>query len=163
MKEITKDGLILCDMQGKIFENSLNENCSSEIFIRRFVYSTIAYSFDNYGILNSIITIDEIAKKINEEFGLSSYGKVKYAREELYWIGYIYRYFCFTYELSTKMAYKIIKPKELRGLFYPYHSLDPKQAVSRILESKNIYYDEKRQMERDMEILKETRNNFDDK
>ena len=31
-----------------------------------------------------------------------------------------------------------MKPKELRQLYYPYHSLDPAQAIERILESKNL-------------------------
>lgn len=39
---------------------------------------------------------------------------------EIYWIGYLYRYFAFIYELSSVQVYKIVKPKELRGLFLPY-------------------------------------------
>lgn len=39
---------------------------------------------------------------------------------EIYWIGYLYRYFVFIYELSSVQVYKIVKPKELRGLFLPY-------------------------------------------
>jgi hypothetical protein len=31
-----------------------------------------------------------------------------------------------------------IKPAELRLLYYPYHSLDPEQAIERILEAKGI-------------------------
>ena len=39
---------------------------------------------------------------------------------EIYWIGYLYRYFAFIYELSSVQVYKIVKPKELRCLFLPY-------------------------------------------
>ena len=39
---------------------------------------------------------------------------------EIYWIGYLYRYFAFIYEISSVQVYKIVKPKELRGLFLPY-------------------------------------------
>ena len=31
-----------------------------------------------------------------------------------------------------------ISAKELRELYYPYHSLDPANAIQRILESKNL-------------------------
>ena len=39
-----------------------------------------------------------------------------------------------------------MKPKDLRKLYYPYHSLDPAQAIERILEdsgSKEEDYTEK--------------------
>ena len=53
----------------------------------------------------------------------------------MFWIGYIYRYFSYTYQKTSKQVYKIIKPKELRGLFLPYHTMDPAQAIERILEA----------------------------
>lgn len=31
----------------------------------------------------------------------------------------------------------MVKPKELRGLFLPYHTMDPAQAIERILETKD--------------------------
>ena len=43
-----------------------------------------------------------------------------------------------TYQCSSVSVYKTIKPKELRGLFLPYHTLDPSQAIERILEAKGI-------------------------
>lgn len=70
------------------------------------------------------------------EFGESSYGKIKYSEDELYWIGYIYRYWCYTREKSSKQVYRIVKPAELRQLYFPYHSLAPSQAIERILEAK---------------------------
>ena len=76
--------------------------------------------------------------KIDSEFGKTSYGKEKFSAEELYWIGYIYRYWCYTYDKTSRQVYKIIKPKELRDLYYPYHSLDPMQAIERILEAKKM-------------------------
>ena len=66
----------------------------------------------------------------------------------MYWIGYIYRYFSFTYDLSSSQVYKIIKPKELRGLFLPYHTMDPSQAIERILEAKGMLADENAELER---------------
>ena len=35
----------------------------------------------------------------------------------------------------------IIKPKELRSLYYPYHSLDPAQAIEKILEARGVSED----------------------
>ena len=55
---------------------------------------------------------------IEDEYGKSEYGSVKYTHEEMFWIGYVSRYFGYTYELSSIQVYKIVKPKELRGLFF---------------------------------------------
>ena len=94
---------------------------------------------------------------MDEEYGATDYGSVKYTHNEMYWIGYLYRYFAFTYELSSAQVYKIVKPKELRGLFLPYHTLDPAQAVERILEAKGMILDENRELERQYAIFKKVR------
>ena len=100
----------------------------------------------------------KILELINEEYGISNYGSVKYTRNEIYWIGYIYRYFAFTYDMTSAQVYKVVKPKELRGLFLPYHTMDPSQAIERILEAKGMLTDEKEELERQYEIFKRIRN-----
>ena len=75
----------------------------------------------------------------------------------MYWIGYLYRYFSITYELTSVQVYKIVKPKELRGLFLPYHTMDPSQAIERILEAKGMLTDENAELERQYEIFKRIR------
>ncbi len=158
MKKITKDGLLLCELQAKAFEFSVDKmGSSSEIFIRRFMKSRIAKRFDNKSVLESNIQAKDVLDLINEEYGVSNYGTVKYTRNEIYWIGYIYRYFAITYELTSAQVYKIIKPKELRGLFLPYHTMDPSQAIERILEAKGMLTDENKELERQYEIFKKIR------
>lgn len=158
MKKITKDGLLLCELQATAFENSIDKmDSSSEIFIRRFMKSEIAKRLDNESVLESNIQANDILELINEEYGVSSYGSVKYTRNEIYWIGYIYRYFVITYELTSAQVYKMVKPKELRGLFLPYHTMDPAQAIERILEAKGMLTDEKEELERQYEIFKRIR------
>ena len=68
-----------------------------------------------------------------------------------------YRYFSYTYDLLSSQVYKIIKPKELRGLFLPYHTLDPSQAIERILEAKGLLLDEDDELNRQYEIFKKNR------
>ncbi|WP_347995462.1 antitoxin [uncultured Eubacterium sp.] len=159
MKKIDKDGLLLCELQAKVFELSVEmTSTSSEIFIRRFMYSNITKDLDNGVILQTNIQAKDILNMIEEEYGVSKYGSVKYNLNELYWIGYLYRYFSYTYNMSSIQVYKIVKPKELRGLYLPYHTLDPSQAIERILESKNLLLDEKKELERQYEIFKRIRN-----
>lgn len=158
MKKISKDGLLLCELQAETFENSIDKiESSSEIFIRRFMKSEIAKRFDNESVLESNIQANDVLELVIEQYGASNYGSVKYTRNEIYWIGYIYRYFAFTYELTSAQVYKIVKPKELRGVFLPYHTMDPAQAVERILEAKGILMDENEELNRQYEIFKRIR------
>lgn len=159
MKKMNKDGLLLCELQATAFEKSIDKmESSSEIFIRRFMKSQIAKRLDDQSVLERNIQADDILLLINEEYGVSSYGSVKYTCNEMYWIGYIYRYFAITCELTSMQVYKIVKPKELRGLFLPYHTMDPSQAIERILEAKGLLTDEKTELERQYEIFKRIRN-----
>ena len=77
----------------------------------------------------------------------------------MYWIGYLYRYFSYTYELSSITVYKIVKPKEFRGLFLPYHILTPEQAIERILEAKGMMLNLEDEINRQFEIYKRIRDN----
>jgi hypothetical protein len=119
--------------------------------------SNVASLMDNGDFLQINIQAKDIIDRIEEEYGYSKYGSVKYTKNELYWIGYIYRYYSYTYEMSSVQVYKVVKPKELRGLFLPYHTMDPAQAIDRILEAKNLVFDEKTELQRQFEILKRIR------
>ena len=138
MKKIDEAGIKLCSIQGNIFTQSLSLDCSSAIFIRRFMYSDFAKRLDECDFFSQSCNTNVFVNEINEEYKSKKYGKIKYSYEELYWIGYIYRYFCYTQDKSSKNVFKIINSNEIRKLYFPYHSLDPKQVVERILESKNI-------------------------
>ena len=128
MRKIDKDGLLLCELQATAFENSVDKmESSSEIFIRRFMKSKIAKRLDNGSVLESNIQANDILQFVDEEYGVSDYGTVKYTRNEMYWIGYIYRYFAIICELTSVQVYKIIKPKELRGLYLPKQTKQPTQ------------------------------------
>lgn len=155
MKKIDKDGLSLCAIQGNVFVSSLKyTDCSSEIFIRRFMLSQVVKEFDSSAILDDSLTELNVFQRIEDEFGKSDYGKKRYGKEVLYWIGYIYRYFAYTYELSSKYIYKIIKPKELNELYHVYHTFDPSIAIERILEEKDISFNIDDQNERLLKLIK---------
>ena len=158
MKSLSKDCLILCDIQAKAFELSLSYcGCSSEIFIRRFMLSEVATLMDNLSFLDTNLQAKDVLDMIDEEYGRSDYGSVKYTANELHWIGYIYRYFAYTYEKSSRQVYRIIKPKELRSLYLPYHTMDPSKAIDMILESKGLALDEEAELQRQYEIFKAIR------
>lgn len=158
MRKIEKDGLLLCELQAKTFEESADFTAeSSGIFIRRFMNSKVTLLLDSGDILQMNLQAKDIIDRIKEEYGNSKYGSVKYTKNELYWMGYIYRYYAYTYEMSSVQVYKVVKPKELRDLFLPYHTMDPAQAIERILEAKNLVIDEEAELQRQFEIFKRIR------
>ena len=79
----------------------------------------------------------------------------------MYWIGYLYRYWAYTFEKSSKQVFRSIKPEELRELYFPYHSLDPAQAIERILEAKGM--EDRDQITRGVEILRRIRKKYEEK
>lgn len=158
MKKIDKDGLLLCEIQAKTFELSATaQDISSEMFIRRFMNSDAAKQLDNSAVLQSNTQPIDLLNLIDEEYGKSEYGSVKYTANELYWIGYLYRYFAYTYDKTSRQVYKTVKPKELRGLFLPYHTMDPAQAIDRILEAKGLASGDAGEEKRQFEIYKKIR------
>lgn len=138
MKEIDNIGLNLCEYQANLFETSINVlECSSIYFIKIFMNSTLANRIDNPVFIFESIDVNAALYELKQTNKLNR-GKDKYPSYVMKWIGYIYRYFSYTYQFSSKRVYKIIKPKELYTLYEAYHSLDPKEAISRIIDSKNI-------------------------
>lgn len=139
MKKIDEFGLGLCKAQAKLFVDSLSYvKCSSPVFLRRFMNSLVAKRMDEGSFLFESSTSESIFAEIEEEFGKIEYGKNKFSDNEMYWMGYLYRYWCYTFEKTSKQVYHIIKPIELRELYYPYHSLDCQAAIERILEAKGV-------------------------
>lgn len=156
MLKIDSYGLELCKYQANLFATSLNVvPCSSAIFLRRFMNSRLAQRMDSRGFLFESISLLNAIQEIETEFGFTDYGKVKYSTEELYWIGYLYRYWCYTEQISSKRVYKIIKPEELRELYFSYHSFDPAQAIDRIKEAKGIM--DVDNIDRGVELLRKIR------
>lgn len=155
MEKIDRDGLLLCELQARAFELSVSQaSVSSEILIRRFMNSQAVKLLDSGAILETNLQAGDLLKMIEEQYGKSNYGRVKYSTEEMYWIGYIYRYFAYVKHMSSIQVYKAVKPKELRGLYLPYHTLDPAQAVDRIMEAKKMPLNEEEEIRRQYEILK---------
>ena len=162
MKNMDSYGLKICSFQAELFEKSvLNLNCSSKIFIRRFMYSDLASRLDSNGYYFETTGIENAFDELEHQYGITEYGQQKYSAEEMHWIGYIYRYWAYTYEKSSKQIFKYIKSEKLRNLYFPYHSLDPAQAIERILEAKGI--DNYDQIARGVEIVRRVRKKFENK
>ena len=79
MKVIDDIGIRLCKVQGETFSLSITKTeCSSAIFIRRFMNSYFASRLDNGGLVSEVFDSNVIFEELEHEFGASSYGKEKY-------------------------------------------------------------------------------------
>lgn len=136
MRKIDSKGLELCDAQGKLFQRSVNEfEGSSANFIKVFMNSEPAKLIDRLGFFDSAYILSTIS--INNPT-VNTCGSEKYEEKQMYWIGYLYRYWSYTYKWTSKKVFKSISGKELYQLYEPYHSLDPAIAINRIIEAKEI-------------------------
>lgn len=138
MEKIKPENLALCKLQGNLFAKSAELDCSSPIFIRRFMNSKLAEQFDDGSIMQSAVSINGMFQLIEEEYGESHYGQKKYSPEELFWIGYIYRYWQCIYDIPSNQIYKTINGEELRALYYSYHTLSAGKCIQRIMDEKNV-------------------------
>lgn len=139
MKQLDSNDLLLCRIQGRLFEASARMAlCGSAVFVRRFMNSQLAERMDSGAFLFESCTQEQLFEELDQEFGPSAYGSVRFTSDELYWMGYLYRYWASAFQMRSARVFKCVGAKELRELYAPYHSLDPEQAVRRIAEAKGI-------------------------
>lgn len=68
MKKIDEEGLKLCALQAEVFVNSLTEmQCSSPIFIRRFMNSNVASRMDGRGFLLEATDAASILNEVDSQ------------------------------------------------------------------------------------------------
>ncbi|MBQ9520155.1 MAG: hypothetical protein IJR67_01620 [Acholeplasmatales bacterium] len=139
MMPLSYNELILCKLQAKIFELSVETtNYSSPIFIRRFMLSNFAKSFDNKSYLNQSNNLEDAFEELDDEYGISNYGKTKYSKDEMFWIGYIYRAIAIRFNFSSKFVFKLF-PANIIINYYPiYHTFDIVEAAERMIEEKEV-------------------------
>ena len=129
----------LCDIQGRLFERSLKRDLDSPDFINKFMnsktcefldlpYDRLQWAGEEY-ILEDLLE-ETAVKPVGERFG----------NEELFWTGYIYRYWhCMTGE-SGREIYAQAKAHRMKECYLGFHTLD---AVMAIEDLKEIHRQEK--------------------
>lgn len=158
MREMDKDERLLCELQGKIFERSAEEyGTSSAVFVRRYMKSDYAARMDREGFVDRPTDAEEAYEALDTQYGKSDYGSEKYPSDELFWMGYIYRYWAIAFEMSSKAVYRICNVSDMHYAYYAYHTLDPLAAVQRLMEAKGRPVNEKGQIEAAVKILRQLR------
>lgn len=135
MREFDANGLRLAEFQAAVFEKSAARfQCSSKIFMRRFLHSDLLSVLDGNESAKIFLTTDEALDEIEKQFGKSTYGKIKYSAESLFWMGYLYRYISYTRETETPFLFRIFSYEQMNGLYFTYHTQDNEWCVRNLLE-----------------------------
>ncbi|MBO4787773.1 MAG: hypothetical protein J5531_02610 [Lachnospiraceae bacterium] len=141
MRKLDHNGLLLAEYQGKLFEKSTELDCSTGIFIRRFLHSDLLKRLDKNNTASLSLDVDEGIRAITEQFGRSDYGKIKYSKSALFWIGYMYRYISYTRDMSTEYISKMFHYKQMNDVYYAFHTQDPEWCVRSLLELNGLTED----------------------
>jgi hypothetical protein len=137
MKEWDPTGRKLAEAQGRLFEESLTAfSGSSAVFIRRFLTSKVAHSFDDGSILLSPSGMSYAELDLPKDNGAPrGNGQLRYSANALHWLGYLYRYWAYTRELSSAQLLQLCPSKRLVSLYLPYHTQDVEAALRSIEEN----------------------------
>ena len=138
MKKFDHSGLLLAEYQGKLFEKSNELNCSTGVYIRRFLHSDLLKRLDTNNPSYLSLNVNEGLNSILEQFGDSDYGKIKYSKSALFWMGYMYRYISYTREQSTKFIMKQFDYRQMNDVYYSFHTQDPEWCIQGLLEINNL-------------------------
>ncbi len=134
MREFDHEGLLLAEFQGKLFEKSADLNCSSPVFIRRFLHSNLLRNLDNGSSISASLDVNEGMQSIIEQFGDANYGKVKYSKCSLFWMGYMYRYIAYTRKQTTRYVMNLFKHQQMNEVYYAFHTQDPEWCIRNLLD-----------------------------
>lgn len=126
----------LCELQGSIFVNSLKLDVSSKQFIKSFLKSDLIKPFDDGSYFYTTIDGYNLENKI-KILGKKS-RVVKYSEKEMYWIGYLLRYWSLSKEINSSQLCGLVDPDYLRSVYLPYHTVDIEKALQMILKSDKI-------------------------
>ena len=138
MRQFDHNGLLLAEYQGKLFEKSTGLDCSSAVFIRRFLHSDLLKKLDTNNPSSLPLDISEGMNSILAQFGDTDYGRVKFSGSAMFWIGYLYRYISYTRETSTRLIMKLFPYRQLNNLYYSYHTQDPEWCIQNLLELNHL-------------------------
>lgn len=142
MREFDHMGLLFAEYYGKLFEKSAELNCSSPIFFRRFLHSDLLKQQEKESAELMSLDVNEGMWYILNQYGDTSYGREKYSKSTLFWIGYMYGYISYTREHRMSFVMKLFKNQQMNSVYYTFHTQDPEWCIRSLLELNRLPEDE---------------------
>lgn len=125
----------LCDIQGRLFELSVEKGYDSELFVKNFMLSKVAEDLDSSYNRMQWAGEEYLLEELADECGraLEKNGKVV-TKDEIYWMGYIYRYWHYYKGENSKQIYKQAPYERMRINYLMFHTMAPEMAVDDLIE-----------------------------
>ena len=127
--------LKLCDIQGRLFELSVDRKIGSVGFVKTFMNSETAKALDS--TYNRMQWVGE--EYLLEEIVEGAEGKLRlsvetYSKDMIYWIGYVYRYWHYYTGESSRAIYKQAPVETMKRNYLMFHTMAPEVAIEDLKE-----------------------------
>lgn len=125
----------ICDIQGRLFELSLRKGYDSEAFVKRFMLSKVAEDLDS--VYNRMQWVGEeylLEELIDECGGVLLEGDKTATKDEMYWMGYVYRYWHYYKKESSKTIYRQAPYERMKTNYLMFHTMAPEMAIDDLME-----------------------------
>jgi hypothetical protein len=133
-KELSSFELQLCDIQGRLFELDLKENLEYPDFAEKFMNSETArfldYPYDRLQWAGE----EYILENLMEEAVLKQCRGENYSQEQVYWMGYVYRYWHFYTGETSREIYTQADAVQMAECYLGFHTLDVSMAIEDLKE-----------------------------
>lgn len=127
--------LKLCDIQGRLFELSVERQLKSASFIKVFMNSETSKALDStYNRMQwagEEYLLEEVVDAAGDK--VSKGGEI-YSKDLIYWIGYIYRYWHYYTGESSKAIYKQAPVETMKSNYWMFHTMAPEMAIEDLKE-----------------------------
>lgn len=133
---MTDFDLKLCDVQGRLFALSATNGYGSEKFVKSFMKSETAKELDSsYNCKQCFgeeYLFDEVIERVGNIF--NELDEI-YSSECIYWIGYIYRYWHYHTNESSKEIYKQAPVKVMKQNYDKLYMMTPGEVIELLKET----------------------------
>lgn len=131
-------GSKLCDVQGSLFESFANTEYDPECLIRVFMNSELSKNLDSdYNRMQwagEEYLLEELLDVYKEQLEPKS---EEYSKDALFWMGYVYRYWHYYKNESSKNIYKIAPFKTMNINYLMFHTFSVEHAIDDLIEIYN--------------------------
>ena len=123
----------ICKIQGRLFELSFDKGYDSESFITVFMKSETAKNLDS--VYNRMQWAGEeyLLEEVEEQEKLIKSEKI-FDKEVLFWTGYLYRYWHYYKNQTSKKIIKFAPAKIVTRNYFMFHTLDVEKAIDNFIE-----------------------------
>lgn len=127
-----------CRIHGQLFCIPLEKSKNPKQFVETYMHSDIAVHMDNDCDSMHIMGQYYLFECISDDYGLEDFNSEYDLSEELFWMGYLYRFWHFYTGESSVEIYKQANYDDMLDYYLGYHTLSPQMAVDRIKEANEM-------------------------